>query len=457
MDLKVKITTEAELAALKQTQKEIKAVSTEANASVAPVQKGEAAVKELGNTAASAAKQKKTLKDAIQAAAKSIPELGTATLALKNPWVIVAFAIAAAIAAVTKFIAKVKEMEKAIQAFDQLNKAAVPFKAIADANARSADAQADALKRIADESDDAATATDKLISKLDEKAKRDGAERAAERERDEAAINADELTGAITPQEARNRRTALATRHGALDREAAARIGVQKVEAIEMGRRAAVDAEGAARMALPGARAEAKQAEADAAARKENRKMDRAKLDMDEAAARKIIEDGKPNSGAFIKAMLIGVDGAKFAADSQRNTADARLRIQDIATKRADLDANDIRDDNMVTNARKRVTDLDSAQQSAFRQSRELFNRRGDTARTVDADTASAGRIGATQDATRKIQDAAANAVEQVKQLKAQTETLAALNKQLFDAMRQGNEALIKQTREEIARQSTPR
>ena len=403
------------------------------------------ALDETGKAAERATVSKKTLKDAIKQLSRAVPELGSLALALKNPWVLIAAAIAGVVVAFKKFIDKVNEMEVAIEAFSNLNKAATPIKQIMQDGARATKAQADELHRIATESDDAETALGKVVKQMEAKAAQEKEIRAAQRELDEAGISADEQTGAITPAEAVSRRSALATRYGALDQAAAGRLGAQRVEAIEQARLAAVMVGDEARLALPAAEAKREQTKIDVAERKGSRKSDRAKLDIDEASARKIINDGKPFSAAFFKAMFTGVDGRKFRADADQQEVEQRGVIEDIKVKRTELDAADDADDAKVTSAGKTVSDLEGKQRTALKQSGDFLERRGETAREVGAETATAAEVGRLQAATRQIEEKAALIKEATKAQEERDKRELAALKGLFDQSARGQDAIIRE------------
>ena len=390
------------------------------------------AIEASGKAAGVAALKKKDLKDIIKALGHAVPELGSLVLALKNPYVILAAAVAGAVVWLKSFLDKVDEMEKAVDAFDQLNKAATPLKAIADANAVASKKQADAIAEIANKSDDATTALGKLIGKIEEKEKLDKEIRDAQQKQEEAIVDADLQTGAIDKFTAIDRRSAIRTKYGQAELGEGKRIAAQKAEAFHLSRLQAVQEEGAIRFALPGAKDAKQEAENAAAANKLSRDVDRDALNKREKA---LNEDETNAKMGFVKAVAPG----QYQMTGAEKLSEIRAERDDIKNKRAELDRFDKKDDLNANLAGEYVSKLETAQQAAQTRIGDISGQSRSTLGSLDAANANASTVFGINSTTRMIEDNSAK-LEEVKRIhEEKAQLMQKFVDGIFDATKKGD------------------
>ena len=256
-DIKIKITTQADLKALEQTRASSKGLEQELHGVTKETKDAKAPLEELAKSSEKAGVSKKTLKEAIKALSHAIPGLHDALLILKNPFVIAAGAIAAAIAAVTSYIQKLDELAEAAKAHENVGRS---FGAMGGF-LRDAKENLAAFNKALDES---ATKAGDLKEKLDgvtdaiknanrlEDEKRDAKEALALEE-----VNADEKTKKITPLEAFKKRAEVRARFAKQREDAVNAQQREIIEAKEGALRSTMELRVGAEQKLPGAEAEA--------------------------------------------------------------------------------------------------------------------------------------------------------------------------------------------------------
>jgi hypothetical protein len=229
-DIKIKIHTSADLAALEQTRAGTKGLEQDLSGITKETKAAKAPVEELGKASEKAGVSKKTLKEAIKALSHSVPELSNALLFLKNPFVIVAGAIAAAIAAVTSYIDSINRLAEAAKAHENIGRS---FSAMGGAARDAKDSLSEFNKMLVANAEKAVDLEGKL-TRVGDAIQRINRQEDEKRDAKEAfeleGVNADEKTNRISPREAMNRRMGIRSKFEQ-QREAAKRK--QEEETIE--------------------------------------------------------------------------------------------------------------------------------------------------------------------------------------------------------------------------------
>ena len=248
MDLKVKIVTEADLAALQNSQKSFKSAADSAqffqetlkgaqseqdkagksakdSASayeelLGPVKKNTTAAEEAEKAVGKLSGSKKVLKESLKELAHAFPGVGSAMVLLKNPITILVGALATAVTSVRSYMLSVEELARSVGVHEAVSRT---MQTLGGA-ARDA---ATGLRQFKTDMDDAATSGTKFVDKMKEV--QEAIDKAALRETEKrdanealaiAKANASEKGGKITPQQAIQQRLNI-TNDFAAQREAA--------------------------------------------------------------------------------------------------------------------------------------------------------------------------------------------------------------------------------------------
>ncbi len=487
MDLKVKIITEADLKGLQAFNREIKSAKDSAGAMMAAKGAQDArdtagayadmtkeaksltpALEETGKVAGKTALTKKALLDSIKQLTKATPELSSLTLALKNPYVMVAGVMAIATLAVKGFIDKVKEMAVAAQAFDNISRPLANFQTNAQNATRDAEAFADSLETIRENASSTSEELRKVNDEIDAVSGVERDELAAREENELAAIDGDDSrTAHDKTLSKRDVRNDFRQQRRDLDRRTREQKATASMDAaLKENQRAQ-----AAEEARPAAVAEKMKVEDIVTRNKINRDRDRKALDEEEGKLLEKLPELTDESIAGVhwaKSLMrtgtlyekvAGGTAPKNKAEAERQVIETRERLAEIKRSRNKLDDQDKSDANAVTDAGKNVGRIEKVitegrtNELKFAGDADSIRKRLSIEGRSQAPNIERNTAGINADAeVNKIA---------VEELKKQNKELIEANKQIWDAVRSGQAEMINAAKEEYrkiqARSSTPR